>query len=362
MLWRGTHLSYCLNIHPGESWDGNLRAIETHAAQVKSRVSPDRPFGLGLRLSARAAGELSGRLEEFRDFLEGADMYAFTVNGFPYGPFHGERVKEKVYLPDWTAPERLDYTMELARILAALVPEGVDGSISTVPVAYGKAVDGAAVSNLVEAAEGLARIEDETGKNILLALEPEPDCAVETTDEALGLFDALYGRGGAAAARHLGICLDACHMACQFEDPAESLVRLESAGVAVPKVHVSSALVVPEGAGARELLAPFADDVYFHQTRVLSGGAVARYADLPDALEAAPAGEWRVHFHVPLDFEGGGGLQSTSSLLEGGFLEAVLTPGRHVEIETYTFGVMPGPRRNVVDSIAAEFDWLMARA
>ena len=359
MRWRGTHLTYCLNVHPGESWDENFEAIRTHAAAVKARVAPEAEFGLGLRLSARAASELEGRVDEFRAFLEGAGMYVFTVNGFPHGRFHGTRVKENVYRPDWSTPERLDYTLRLARLLAELLPPDVDGSISTVPVAYGKDIAGDALANLVEAARGLARLHDQTGARVLLALEPEPDCALETTDEAIAFFERLCERGGDAVSGFLGICLDACHMACEFEEPATSLRRLEAAGVRVPKVHVSSALIVPEGEDAPALLAPFADPVYFHQTAVRSGEVISRFPDLPQAIEAAPEGEWRVHFHVPLHFSAESGLRSSSHLLGEEFIAAAVKPGRHVEIETYTFDVLPGPRGDVVDSIVSEFTWLL---
>jgi len=358
MRWKGSHLTYCLNIHPGEAWEENLAAIETHAAEVKRRVSPHDPFGLGLRLSARAASELLPQVSEMKDRLAGAGMYAFTTNGFPYGRFHGTRVKEEVYLPDWSSPERLAYTETLASILAALLPEGVDGSISTVPVAYGKTPSEAAIENIVAAARSLADLENKTGKRVFLALEPEPDCYIETTDEAIRFWDELRARGAAEDLRRLGICVDTCHAAVEFEDPAETVRRLEAAGIAVPKIQVSSALALPQGADPAELLEPFRDEVYLHQTRVKSEGKLRRFPDLPDALREAPRGEWRVHFHVPLHFAGGGGLESTASSLDEAFFAEAVRPGRHLEIETYSFDVLPGPRGDVVDSIVAELAWL----
>jgi len=361
MRWQGTHLTYCLNIHPGETWEESLAAIRKYAEEVKRRVSPEGPFGLGLRLSARAASELRPRIASFRDYLAEAGMYVFTINGFPYGQFHGTRVKENVYLPDWSAPERLAYTEDLASVLAELLPEGVSGSISTVPIAYGKTFREEAVENILRAGTSLARLEAETGRRVSLAFEPEPDCLIETTDEAIRLWDTLRSRADAEQLARLGVCVDTCHAAVEFEDPADSIRRLASAGIPVPKIQISSALVVPRGADAAGLLAPFTDEVYLHQTRVLSDGALLRFPDLPDALRAAPDGEWRVHFHVPLHFTGDGGLESTASFLDEAFFAEALAPGRHIEIETYSFDVLPGPRGDVVDSIASEFAWLFKR-
>jgi len=361
MRWQGAHLTYCLNIHPGETWEENLAAIRTRAGEVKRRVSPEAPFGLGLRLSARAAVELKARVESFRDYLAGAGMYVFTINGFPYGRFHGTRVKEQVYLPDWSAPERLAYTEDLASVLAELLPDGVSGSISTVPVAYGKTLTEDAVENILAGGRSLARLEAETGKRVSLAFEPEPDCLVETTGEAIRFWEELRSRADAEQLGHLGICVDTCHAAVEFEDPADSMRRLASAGIPVPKIQISSALVVPRVADAAGLLAPFTDEVYLHQTRVKSDDGFERFPDLRDALRAAPEGEWRVHFHVPLHFTGGGGLESTASFLDEAFFAEALVPGRHIEIETYSFDVLPGPRGDVVDSIASEFAWLFER-
>ncbi len=360
MLWRHAHLTYCLNVHPGESLAEVEAAIRGPAAAVKERVSPDRPFGVGLRLSARAAGELEPRAADFRDELAAAGMYAFTVNGFPYGRFHGTRVKEAVHRPDWTSPERLDYTERLARILAVLLPPGIDGSISTSPLAYGKHVPERAFTNLLAAGRTLSRLGTRTGHRISLAIEPEPDCAVETVAEAVDLFDRLRDAGDGEATGPLGICLDACHFATNFESPAGALKRLEAAGVPVPKIQLSVALVVPEGADPVSALTPYADRVWLHQTRVrTAAGEILRYPDLPPALEAAPEGEWRVHFHVPLHTQPRAGLATSAQLLDGEFLNAAIRPGRHIEVETYTFAVLPGRARDVVDSVAAELRWLL---
>ena len=333
-------------------------AIFTHAVRVKERVCPDEPFGLGLRLSARAAEELAAAPEALRDELAVAGMYAFTVNGFPYGRFHGTRVKEDVYLPDWTTKERLAYTITLAEILAVLLPEDLHGTISTSPLVYGKSLPTAATENLLAASRHLETLRERTGRTVLLALEPEPDCYLETTAEVLAFFEMLRARLGGARPGHLGVCLDTCHHAVNFERPADVLARLCEGGVSVPKIQISAALRVPEDHPAPALLEPFAEEVYLHQTRVRNAMGLHSFPDLPAALQSAPEGEWRTHFHVPLHFAGSGGLTTTADQLDAEFFAAAAGPGRHLEIETYTFDRLPGSPGNVVDAVASEFDWL----
>lgn len=359
----GTHLTYCLNIHPGESLAETRSNIERHAAAVKARVSPDEPFCLGLRLSARAAAELEPRADEFRRLLDDLGMYTVTVNGFPYGRFHGTRVKTDVYQPDWTTPERAKYTLSLARTMATLAPEGEAASISTLPIGYGKTADDRALRNLAQVVRELERIERDTGRTVRLALEPEPDCFLESAEECVALWERLREHG-VAGSPLLGVCLDACHAAVNFLSPTGELARLKDAGIPVFKIHISAGLIAMEGegAGAREMLAEFDEDTYLHQTRIAdAGGAVARFDDLPAALASGLDGEWRVHFHVPLHWEGTRELGSTAADLDAGFMRAAIESGAHLEVETYTFGVMPGRTEDVDESVAREVLWAAER-
>src|SRR5688500_7154414 len=134
----GLHLAYCTNIHRGENWPQTFDALKQYTLAVKERVCPKGPYAIGLRLSDLASRELSDpqTLLSFKRWLDQNHCYVFTINGFPYGRFHGGPVKEKVYLPDWTTQERLAYTNRLFDILAQLLPAGVEGSVSTVPGSY----------------------------------------------------------------------------------------------------------------------------------------------------------------------------------------------------------------------------------
>lgn len=385
-------LTYCLNVHPGETWADHAAAIRTLAASVRDAVAPGRPFALGLRIGARAAADLlrGGRLAAFAAELRALGMYAATINGFPHGRFHGPGVKEKVYAPDWRTAERLRYTLRLAEILAALLPRGGAGGISTVPGSFRAWIRGAADAralavNLGRAAAALDALRRRTGRTIHLGLEPEPDCWIETMAEFAARFDdTLLPRGAAAVAadlgvslrraetvmrRHLGVCADTCHLSVLGERPADALRLARRAGFLVSKIQLSAAPVAPNTPAGRDALAAFAEPVYLHQTRAGGAdGAAARWTDLPAALAALPGrpdlDEIRTHCHVPLFWRGGRVLRSTAAELDadfwrlaGGGLTGTL------EIETYTFGVLPAALRRggVVRSIVREYAWVLGR-
>lgn len=387
------HLTYCTNIHAGERWAEIEAALRKHVLPIKAEVSPDQPMGIGLRLSATAADELAkpDALAALKAFLAHSDLYVFTINAFPYGNFHGTRVKERVYEPDWRDERRVTFSNKAADILEALLPEGVEGSISTVPGAYKDAINGPIdiarmVYHLIRHAVYLYRLAEETGKHISLALEPEPCCFLETIDEAIDFFnDHLFARQSVetfrrltdissreareALRRHLGICLDVCHASVEFEDPVECLGRLAAVGIKVPKIQLSSALRIPVvNANAAELLARFDDGVYLHQTVEVQADRVTRYRDLPEAFDALRSGraggEWRVHCHVPLFQADYGALQSTQQPLANllaACKRSALAP--HLEVETYTWDVLPADMRgiDVSSDIARELKWVRSQ-
>ncbi len=386
------HLTYCTNIHPGETWADVARVLERFVPDVKRRVAPTAPFGVGLRLSGRAAAELEApaTLERARDALDASGLYVFSLNGFPFGAFHGTRVKERVYQPDWLSEARLLYTASLARVLAALLPEGMLGSISTVPGCF--APDGIGATerariarNLAESAASLVALERDTGKRIVLALEPEPACLLERSDQALALFEGELASAGvldhfaklaglarkeaeATLRRHLGVCLDTCHASVEFEAPRAVLAKLTAAGIEVPKIQLSAGLRLSRpDAEARRALAAFDDEVYLHQTVVKKAedGTLVRFVDLDRALSEAPAlgenAEWRVHYHVPIFERELPPFTSTRDDLADLLANAPsLAP--HLEVETYTFGILPARYRtlDVTEAIARELDWALA--
>ncbi|MCU0842738.1 MAG: metabolite traffic protein EboE [Thiobacillaceae bacterium] len=361
---RGELITYCTNIHPGESWGEVFAALRRYVPAVKAACSPDRAFPIGLRLAERAARELDAAgNREFTDWLRANDCFVPTLNGFPYGAFHGGRVKENVYLPDWRSPERAAYSMRLADLLAGWLPDGMAGSISSVPLGF-KGVVGwddlpAFRVQLESVLRHLAEIHERQGSKILLALEPEPGCLLETTDEACRFFAELAL--SEELTPFLGLCYDACHQAVEFEGPADSLRRLQAAGIPVAKVQVSSALKVA-GEG-RERLRRFDEPCYLHQVVVKNAdGRLDRYADLGEALARADAGEeWRCHFHVPIFLAGTPDHGTTQDFLLD--LLPRLPAGLLLEVETYTWDVLPPELRldTVTDCIARELAWLRDR-
>ena len=381
------HLTYCTNIHAAETWPDVLAGLKRHLPAIKAEIAPDRPMGVGLRIAASAAESLRDRaaFAELRALLDEGDHYVFTINGFPYGVFHGQRVKEGAYAPDWSEDARLSYTNLLADQLAMLLPEGMDGSVSTVPGTYKPWAEGRVASitdNLLRHAAHLVALRERTGKTIVLALEPEPYCLIETIAETVDYFEqhlfaeaatarladlAGLSRGEAAAAlrRHLGVCYDVCHAAVEFEDPRGSIARLRDAGIPIAKLQLSSALRIASVDGATAgHLGPFDEPVYMHQVVERRDGRLVRYPDLPEALASvaqAAGAEWRSHFHVPIFLKD---LEHFSTTQD--FLRAILSLHRdspisqHLEVETYTWDVLPERYRNVGVSaaIARELAWV----
>ncbi len=365
------HLSYCTNIHAGESWAEVHEVVRTKVPAVKARVCPNAQFGVGLRLSARAADELetADNLATFQETLTSQGLYVFTINGFPYGSFHGTRVKENVYLPDWRTSERAKYTLSLARLLAGLLPDDVrGGSVSTLPLGF-RAKDEGMASSLCSLARSLSVLRKESGKTITIALEPEPECMLETAEDAVKYFEEHIFRHARREERlirtHLGVCLDACHEAVLFQEARESVARLERAGIAIAKIQLSCGLEA-RGRAPRAELERFAEDTYLHQCVVKRGsGAIERYLDLPDALrqDFDEDAMLRSHVHVPIFKESLGLLKGTQPFLRE--LLAVVrdrSVTEHLEVETYTWDVLPREHRmpSVIDDIARELEWVKA--
>ena len=365
------HLTYCTNIHAGESWDEVSQSLNIFVPPIRDAVADGAPMGIGLRLSGQAAFSLHEPiiLQAFQAQLKSLNAYVFTLNAFPYGTFHGVPVKQDVYAPDWTHAERVRYTLACIDILTALLPEGVDGSISTVPVGFRHAADtseamDAVVSHLLQCVAHLVHTQAQTGKHIALALEPEPACYLETTQEA-AQFILTHVRSDKAIAQlaqmlggsaeqalqalssHLGVCFDVCHSAVEFEDPALALNELRQAGIAVPKIQLSSAVRISQMTAAQlPTVQAFDDAVYLHQVVVENAGQLTRFVDLPEAVAAFHAGqaqgEWRVHCHVPVFLQDAGAISTTQAqLLQT--LEACKREGfsSHLEVETYTWDVLP---------------------
>lgn len=364
------HLSYCTNVHAAEDLDGVLAQLGAYAEPVRRRLHRDR-LGIGLWLARDAAHDLTSdpaALRRLRGELDARGLEVVTLNGFPYQGFGDEYVKYRVYRPDWTEPDRLEHTADLARLLAALLPDDItEGTVSTLPLAWRTGFDAERRRTALDALCALARqldaLEELTGRSIRVGLEPEPGCTVETTADAI---EALTGEG-APPAHRIGVCVDTCHLATSFEDPEQALPALGRAGLPVVKAQLSAALHAeePHRPDVRAALAEFAEPRFLHQTRVRTGAGLRATDDLDEALTsgALPTeAPWRAHFHVPLHAPLSPPLTATVDELRAslGQLVGGDTPlTHHLEVETYTWqalpaGLRPRTRAQLADGIAAE--------
>lgn len=368
-----TPLSYCTNVHPAEDLPGVLAQLDRYAEPVRRLVGTD-VLGLGLWLPAGLAAELAddpALRARLRGELDARGLEVYTLNAFPYGGFHDDVVKHSVYRPQWTDPRRLEYTLDCATVLADLLPDTASyGSISTLPLAWrtpwDEADDAAADSALAELSSVLAGLADRDGRPIRLAVEPEPGCVLDT------VADAVSWLAPRVDPRFVGLCLDTCHLAVSFADPVETVAAIHLAGLSVVKVQASAALQVEEPASeaARAALADFTEPRYLHQVRERTGdGAVLGADDLPQALAELPAlRPWRVHFHVPLHARPAAPLSATTDVLRGAVaaLESTVEELPHIEVETYTWSVLPETAGNggdtaLIRGIAAELRWAAAQ-
>ncbi|WP_420459658.1 metabolite traffic protein EboE [Neolewinella sp.] len=391
------HLTYCTNIHPGETWT-EVRDSLKYVLEVRDKLGVEGAFGIGLRLSARAAEELARPqvLRELKDWLARHDCYVFTMNGFPYGDFHGEVVKDQVHAPDWTTRERVEYTIRLFNILAELLPEGVEGGISTSPLSYRpwhrspeavREVTEKSVLQLMKVILHLVRIKEITGKSLHLDIEPEPDGMLENSRDFIDFYndkvlttglDWLHDHLGttreaaeAAIHEHLCLCYDVCHFAVAYEEPAAVLMALEAHGIHVGKLQISAALKTSlredeaDIALTRHSLLPYAEPIYLHQTALRDrDGTISQYSDLAPALDAMGNPhytELRTHFHVPIYTDNYGILQSTNDAITETLRLWQADPfTHHLEVETYTWDVLPDHQRlGLTDSIARELEWVL---
>lgn len=367
-------LGYCTNVHPGRTVAEVLDGLDRFTAPVARRRKRPTAAGLWLADSVTAEWEASGDLRRaLADRLAEYGLVCYTLNAFPFGDFHGPRVKENVYLPDWADPGRRIYTERCANLLASLAPTGVDGSISTVPIGFkgfhlSKDRIQSATDQLIQCARRLHQIDQETGKRIRLAIEPEPLCVLETADEAIEFMGRLLdeaGRVGAAeiVREHIGLCYDICHQAVEFEDAADSIHRIDHAGVRINKVHISCALQLddPNDPAGRDALRRYVEPRYLHQViGRMSDGRLIRRTDLNEEVFADPglaaAAVWRIHFHVPVDAERLGPLATTRSAIQQALSAiAKLSYAPHLEVETYTWEVLPDRTTiDLADGLARE--------
>ncbi|MEJ7557436.1 MAG: metabolite traffic protein EboE [Pedobacter sp.] len=392
------HLTYCTNIHAGKNWLEDFAALQKNFPLIKATVSPDEALGLGLRLSNEASLSLmhDAPLMEFKEWLATNQAYVFTMNGFPYGEFHNTVVKEDVHTPDWTTDDRREYTIRLFHILEKLLPEGMDGGISTSPLSYRhwfntpeelKVATRSATLNIITVVKELVHIHQKTGVIMHLDIEPEPDGILETGNEFIDWFEGdflLLGipemensfnvsseEAKEMLERHLNLCYDVCHFAIGYENHETVLNALAEKNIRVGKIQISAALKgdlqvnTEQRASIKTAFSKFNEPTYLHQVVALTNdGSVLRYPDLPAALEDFDhpnVHQWRAHFHVPISTQEIGVLESTQSdIIEVLELQKSRPFTNHLEVETYTWEVLPEQLKlPITQSISKELQWVI---
>jgi len=388
------HLTYSTLVHDGDTWPEMEQSVFDHIPAVAAAVAPGKPFGVSLRLSHASVETLQAdpsRRASFRQRLDDQNLYVYTVNAFPYGPFKGGRVKERVYAPDWTDRRRVDYTIAVAEILAEITPAAVNPSIQSAPLAFARDVTGPEyvdtfTGGVLDVVAALVDLEDRTGRRVTLALEPEPACFLETTEETVRYFTERLWTGDAARAlaartrrpvsdaiglmrRHVGVVFDIGHQAVGFEDIPSSLQLLVAAGVPIFKLQQAAALWAPEvDDDVVAELERFTGTIYLSQTNEVRDGVLRRYLNLEDALESWKADkgprEWRTHFHVPVFLDELGAFRTTRFAVDQALdLHKAQRLSDHLEIETYTWDVLPEQLKTgtVDDFVARELEYVQGR-
>lgn len=357
---------YCTNVHSWRSLSELLEGLEATTSRVAHLFA--QPLSVGLWFSDSLSRELDtdpAAIERLNETLSRKSLTCHTLNAFPHGDFHEERVKRGVYIPDWSNRDRFEYTLRCAKLLSRLLPDGREGSISTLPLGsietpVPEDFMRICLENLIELARGLDNLHSDTGRLIRLAIEPEPFCHLETTPQTIQFFEQLRAVADAEGVRslvedHIGVCFDVCHQAIEFEDLATSIQQLSEANIRINKVQISSALeIVDPGSNeaARMALAEFVEPRYLHQVFARHGDRIHRQSDLTTDLCQNPPEDfrlaecWRVHFHVPVHYQQMGLLGTTSSLIPEALAAiATLEYAPHLEVETYTWSVLPGDAR-----------------
>ena len=385
------HLTYSTLVHPADDWEQLWKSVNTYLPQVKARMAPNQKFGVCLRTSAPSAAALSAdpsKRADLKQFFADNDLYLYTANAFVYGVFKKQIIKEDVYEPDWRTEDRVEYTMQVASLLAHLAPDGIEPSIQSAPLGFKPRVTGedvveAYTTNVIRVVAHLVKLHKETGKVVTLGLEPEPRCFLETTDETVEYFTKtlfsgetakrlakLTGLNEADAAtamrKHMGVVFDIGHQAVGFEHIPTSLQKLVDNDVQIVKLQEAASMYMP-GVTQKtvDALQAFAKTIYLSQTCQKKDGKTTWFMNLEDAFEdwyknPGPR-DWRTHFHVPVFLNDLGAFGTTRYALEEALAFHKKTPlSAHLEIETYTWDVLPDHLKtgDIVEYVCREMDWV----
>lgn len=381
-------LGYSTNLHAAESLADIDQFLAGFTNDIRCRLGWS-DIGVDLRLGSQAIAELShpSCVAALRRRLDSVGARAHSINAFPLLPFQTDVVKHNAYRPDWTEEQRASDTTALIALALALCDDE-QVTISTVPGSYRPF--GPHHNNPVLIATALgtwaaaaAQAWRQTGRTVLLCLEPEPWCFLESSHDVATFWTGALADHGVEActiamrgdrraaqqaiARHLGICFDTCHTSLAFENQAEAVTRISRAGARIAKCQFSAAPEVRnphrDQAGVAALRA-LAEPRFLHQTcAATAGGVLSKVQDL-DQLDTClallpEAIAVRSHFHIPVfrpvkDH----GLSSTIADSLAGLNACIAAGCRHISVETYTWSVLAPDQRDIATGTARELETL----
>lgn len=388
-------LTYCSNIYSSDTWNDIFVNLKKNIPKISSKLSINKPFGIGLRLSNKAATQLleNNNIVVFQEWLNENNYYVSTINGFVYGNFYNTNIKDKVYKPDWTTLERANYNNLLIEILSKLCPIGKEIGFSTAPLGYKFSLNkeketsdnNLVINYLLILLKKLIYIEKLENKTIHIDFEPEADCLLENIHDVINFFEKSLLINLASKLtedlnitlpeaknyilKHLRICYDICHQSVQFEDHLKNFEILNKRNIKIGKIQLSSALEINVKKHTLNNLKidldKFKDEIYLHQVVIKNfDGSFTKYRDLPEALENFSDNKesfWRIHYHLPIFAENYNNLFTTRKELQTiiNFLKTSPITSC-LEIETYTWEILPKELKfNLIESIVKEYEWII---
>lgn len=388
-------LTYCSNIYSSDTWNDIFVSLKKNIPKISSKLSTNKPFGIGLRLSNNAATQLleNNNIIVFQEWLNENNYYVSTINGFVYGNFYNTNIKDKVYQPDWTTLERASYNDLLIEILSKLCPIGKEIGFSTSPLGYKFSLNkeketsynNLVINYLLILLKKLIYIEKLENKTIHIDFEPEADCLLENIHDVINFFEKsllinlaykltedlnlTLPEAKNYILKHLRICYDICHQSIQFEDHLKNFEILNKRNIKIGKIQLSSALEINVKKHTLNNLKidldKFKDEIYLHQVVIKNfDGSFTKYRDLPEALENFVDNKesfWRIHYHLPIFAENYNNLfttrkeiQTIINFLKTSYITSCL------EIETYTWEILPKELKfNLIESIVREYEWII---
>ncbi|MCX7885948.1 MAG: hypothetical protein N3B01_01645 [Verrucomicrobiae bacterium] len=339
-------VGYALNVFPyqtaTELWD----CLRRDVLQLKALASPHEPLPIELRLSEQLLRELRPHAPALKTFLLEHDLPLVTINAFVMSAFHGQRIKEGVFLPAWHESDtRLRFTnacLDLLVEIAGTCGQPAAEIILSVSAPFGAlkpATMAAVAPNILRCAEHAAELQPPC----MLALEPEPGLCVETTAEVVEFFERFVPE---KLRQSLGVNFDLAHQLVQFEDLAESVATLQRHRIRIAKIHVSNAV---ELTGWEP---PASDSIYLHQVCGVDASGHKTFFALDSNVAPPPdVVRFRIHHHRPVCPPPEGTTLREVELFLLQTLPAIPSPVPAI-VETYT------TRRQVIETAARELAWV----